>query len=309
MDFIHKAIKVNPQAHFGREVWQAVTVQYMLEAIDRPAILLDYDLTGNRLDQTVDLSQADSLLHPEMYTMFRNDREILEYVGDKVEDGKWLKATQLRENNIARVGAGEGWNKALVTDVREPVPFDEPTLGIIGMWRLGGGANPHFARTLGEIMLQVGQRHIAWCAYERAVRLADRFWPDPDIQRRFIEQCRRRQAAIESSLSADEVTQLRPRFEAELAHGERYQHAYQGYEAEHIRAGGSIDDPHFYDDFDAQNDPIASPPGQVEKYVVKLGPSPYDYINGPAILLGAGLAAFATACLMRLMDLRRAWPQ
>src|SRR5262249_43745550 len=32
--FIHKAIEVNPQAHFGREIWQAVTAEFLLAAID-----------------------------------------------------------------------------------------------------------------------------------------------------------------------------------------------------------------------------------------------------------------------------------
>ena len=43
-------------------------------------------------------------------------------------------------------------------------PFDEPTLGLVGMWTLGGGANPHFAMALGHLMESVQQRRIAWDA-------------------------------------------------------------------------------------------------------------------------------------------------
>ena len=68
---------------------------------------------------------------------------------------------------------------------RKPVPFDEPALGIIGMWRQGGGANPHFALALGETMLRVGQRYIAWCA-SSARRPGRPRLARPGIQRRFV---------------------------------------------------------------------------------------------------------------------------
>ena len=67
---------------------------------------------------------------------------------------------------------------------RMPTSFDEPCLGIVGMWRQGGGANPHFALALAETMLRVGQRYVAWTAYERASRLAERFWPDDAMRPR-----------------------------------------------------------------------------------------------------------------------------
>src|SRR5262249_37386001 len=160
------------------------------------------------------------------------------------------------------------WASAVKTTHRGPVPFDEPTLGIIGMWRAGGGANPHFALALGEIMMRVGQRDIAWNAYERAVRLSGRFWPDPQLQKQFVAHCRRRQAVIEAQLPEDARERLRPAFEAELAHGQRYQDAYQRYEAEQIKAGADIESPTFYDAFHAKQGPIASPVGQEDKYVV-----------------------------------------
>ena len=54
---------------------------------------------------------------------------------------------------------------------------------------------------------------------------------------------------------------LRPRFDAELAHGEAYQRAYQEYEAQKIAAGVPITDEHSFDEFYAGREPIASPLG------------------------------------------------
>jgi len=44
LDFIRKSIEVNPEAHFGREIWQAVAVEYMLAAIKNPQHLSKFDM-------------------------------------------------------------------------------------------------------------------------------------------------------------------------------------------------------------------------------------------------------------------------
>jgi hypothetical protein len=197
------------------------------------------------------------------------------------------------------VGAEEGWKEVFGTFPRAPVPFDEPTLGIIGMWRLGGGANPHFALALGEIMMRVGQRYVAWCAYERAVQLSDRFWPDEAIRQQLVQHCRRRQAIIEEQMP-EEVKEFRPRFQAELAYGRRYQEAYQRYEAQRIADGASIEDPHFYDAFHAEHGPIASPVGDAEKYVAKSENIGFAVqVVLASIVFFAGLFAFGTALGLR----------
>src|SRR5262249_22713689 len=36
LSFIHKSIEVNPEAHFGRELWQAVTAEFMLAVMEKP---------------------------------------------------------------------------------------------------------------------------------------------------------------------------------------------------------------------------------------------------------------------------------
>ena len=288
LNFISKSIEVNPEAHFGREIWQSRAGDFLLEAIDKPQILLERDLVGNPLAVEIDPSDRRSISSYEPgrtvedYGRYGFDRETILVIEDrKIANSAGYSRETLRK-----------W----ITGVGDPpnIPFDEPTLGIIGMWRLGGGANPHFALALGEIMLRVGQRSIAWCAYERAAQMADRFWPDAEIQKRLLEHCRRRQAVIEQQLPEEERAQLRPQFDAELAYGRRYQERYQAYEAERIAEGASIADEHFYDGFFATHEPIASPVGDADLLVVEHGEPVFEF-SWPRIVLSAGVFAFTTA--------------
>ena len=48
-------------------------------------------------------------------------------------------------------------------------------------------------------MLRVGQRYIAWTAFERAYRLKEHYWPEIRIQEGFGTHCRARQKLIEDS--------------------------------------------------------------------------------------------------------------
>src|SRR5207237_8021004 len=105
-----------------------------------------------------------------------------------------------------------------------------PGLGVIGMWGMGAGAKPHFALALGEIMFRVGQRRIAWTAYERAYQLREHYWPDAGIQKKFGEHCRSRQRSIENEMRNEDWEAARETFDKELQFGQRYQQEYQGYE-------------------------------------------------------------------------------
>jgi hypothetical protein len=260
LGFIRKSIEVNPQAHFGREVWQAVAVEFFLAAMTDPKLLLRYDMVGNRLN--IPWPDRDGSMHqPQRGFMKFGSRRIADFLANPGDENR---GRELRDQYIRKVGAEEGWKSAVATSHNQPVPFDEPVLGIIGMWRLSSGPNPHFALALGEIMLRVGQRYLAWCAFERAARLAEQLWFYPEIQRRFVQHCRERCGRIERSFGPAEAQQLRQRFDAELLHGQRYQKAYQQYEAERIRAGASIDDPHFYDAFYDKHGRIASPVGNAD---------------------------------------------
>lgn len=331
--FIRRSVLVNPEAHFGREQWQEAIAEFLLAAMDDPALLKTFDCLGNRLDlgieeildregnwidtgygRPTDAAFSQGKVTDLVPAFFHADAP--------VEDpARWEEFRAIREH-ITRVGAERGWEAVAVPSHRNPVPFDEPVLGIIGMWRQGGGANPHFALALGEVMLRVGQRYIAWAAYERAIRMAERFWPDPALQQFLCEHCRQRQSQIEQTLSfrapastrrppwqyvspppaEGTVATLRPQFEKELAHGEGYQRAYQEYEAARIAAGTAIQDEHFFDEFHAGREAIASPVGPEEWFVFVPRAKMYEYTAQRRWswgLFGAGLAAMGAALWSR----------
>ncbi len=325
LGFVRQSIAVNPEAHFGREQWQAVAVEFLLAAMDDPSVLKKFDLLGNWLDAeagdqapwgfTVD--SGDDYGRPADHE-FRSDWHVLGRLAEYARSGaraddpdRWEEIHWLRDY-ITKVGAERTeWKSLPIPSHRTRVPFDEPVLGVIGMWRQGGGANPHFALCLGEVMLRVGQRYIAWTAYERAARMADRFWPDPALQQFLRDHCKKRQGEIEATLPADEVARLRPRFEEELAYGERYQREYQEYEARRIAAGVPIADEHFYDEFHAGREPIASVPGP-EEWFATVPPNRrtgYDVWRFWAYaVFGAGLSAAGAAGLFWLTVWRRPRP-
>lgn len=279
LPWVRDAIKVNPEAHFGREEWQVELGQFLLDASMNPDVLLRRDMIGNDLEEEIrSLDGRSGMMMPARFT--HQVKRLLE--AREIDPDQ----RQSVRGYITRVGY-------------KPAPFDEPTLAIIGMWRYGAGANAHFSLALGETMLRVGQRYIAWSAFERASRLAESFWPNQHIQQRFIEHCRKRQELIESSLGASQRAALRPAFEKDLAAGQEFQRAYQQYEAEQIKAGRSIDDPNFYASFFANRPPIASDPGQTD-YITFISGGPFNLsLAIPLGFLTSGIFAFIAADIVR----------
>ena len=335
VDFIRQAVAENPAAHFGRERWQVVIAEFLQAAMADPQVLRRFDFLGNSLSLDI-----ETILNREAHwvenggygrpTTPRFSRlvipEVPEYFQPGVRPGDpafWERLKPIRAE-ITKVGAEEGWLGVDVPALRAPVPFDEPTLGIIGMWRQGGGANPHFALALGETMLRVGQRRLAWSAFERAERLADRFWPDPSLVEFCRSHCRSRQAAIEATLADrsprqgssqlvpwqqvspprpdDSPAQLHARFDAELAFGESYQRRFQAYEQDRIEAGASVDDPRFDDAFPPGPIPVASPVGAEEFFIgipharIRAYGAEFSRACG---LAGAGICALLAALILR----------
>ncbi|WP_422930455.1 hypothetical protein [Singulisphaera sp. PoT] len=325
-EFIHKSVAVNPNAHFGRERWQEAIVEFLLASMENPELLRKFDCLGNRLDPSVTgfsnpraISNGSGASTSQEYYPDVAVHRFPELNQPGIDPGSpdvWPKLRGARDW-VSRIGAEEGWAAVPVKAHRSPVPFDEPILGIIGMWRQGGGANPHFALALGETMFRVGQDHLAWSAYERAYRMAEKFWPDPETQQFLRDYCRKRQSAIENGIvqsfmrqpsgsddrgrdspaKFDSPDNLRAAFDAELAHGQDFQREYQRYEASKIDAGRSINDEHFFDEFYAGREPIASPVGPEEwlwdKDTVKSRARLNRFIQSCAAF-GAGLAAFVT---------------
>jgi hypothetical protein len=294
---VHESIRVKPDAHFGREIWQEVLEEFLLASLDNPQLLLEFDMIGDRLNAPVDPREPRVLT--DAIEWGRGQSQFAQWFLEKPESETGDRASlRMRfRAAIKQVGAEEGWASAVKTSQTAAAPFDEPTLGIIGMWRYGAGANPHFALALGEIMLRVGQRYIAWCAYERAVLVSEGMGPG-EIRTGFVRHCRERQQLIEEQLPPAEVARLRPRFQQELAFGQAYQQAYQKYEEDRIRAGASLDDPTFYDAFHAKHGPIASPVGEEDRFVTTR--EGLERVSVPLVVFLAGLSAFITGLLLRI---------
>lgn len=286
---IHEAIAINPRSHFGREIWQAVVLEYLLAALDNPEVLVKFDMAGNRLDEAAPFPGGKSW-QARGWSGRCGDAFAYLQIPEKEQDPARLQ--EFRQF-ITTLTPGAEWG-VLNTSHKGPVPFDEPTLGIIGMWRLGGGPNPIFAMALGEIMLRVGQGYIAWNAYERAFMLAGGI-PE-EVRQKFKDHCRARQRSIEASLPQAETPRLRFAFGANLQQGLQYQQEYQAYEARRIRDGASIDDPQFFADFEKAHGPIASPVGDEDRFVPRDAASPTFSL--PMMLLGAGTFAFAGALVV-----------
>jgi hypothetical protein len=335
VEFIRESVKVNPEAHFGRERWQAAIAEFLLASMDNPKLLLTFDCLGNRLDAGIDTMldregnwTQNGYGRPNLayFNYFTTHQDVPKFFESEVdlEDPKlWPELREIRKQ-ITKVGAEEGWDAVPVPSHRQPVPFDEPVLGIIGMWRQGGGANPHFNLALGETMLRVGQRYIAWSAFERGERMAERFWPDEAIQNSFREHCRKRRVEIEQSLiqseshsqNEDLVKVVAPPgpglqldFDQQLKLGTDFQSAYQSYEEEKINGDFSISDDHFFDKFTISHPSIATQPGSEEFFagisLEKKGA--YAARRGRAFgILGGGIAAsLAVGCFAFLNWFRR----
>jgi len=332
VELIRESVKLNPEAHFGRERWQLAIAEFLLAAMADPSLLMTFDCLGNRLDlETTAILDREAnwvetgygRAYDPTFARWKITKEAPEFFepGFPIDDPAWWPKLNPIRRHITKVGAEAGWEAVAVASHRAPVPFDEPVLGIIGMWRQGGGANPHFALALGETMLRVGQRSIAWSAFERASRLSARFWPDPALGSFLRSHCQKRQSQIEETFAEpprgpassqaarkgqfgppDEgatAGRLRSRFEAELDFGESSQRQAQRLEQSKIEAGASIDDP----DFLANPPSVASPVGP-EEWFVGVPPSRMESFKteyrSATSLFGAGLAAMGVAIAIRL---------
>lgn len=276
VDFTSKSLEVNPKAHFGREKWQLVAFDFLIDASQRPDLIRECDLIGNRLDRPIEIPKRQwrTAPYPEAEAIFGRPyietfTFSLHYDNGRDEYAAGLRDPARRDTirrHIYPVGGEAPPKESGNAKYGRRAPFDEPALWVIGEWRQGSGPSPHLALCLGEIMLRVGQRYLAWDCYERAARMADRFSPREELQQFLRTHCQARQEVIEGSLPSDEVLGLRSKFAAELAFGVAYQREYQAYEEHKIQAGENLNDEHFYDDFHAARGTIASKLGPEEWY-------------------------------------------
>ena len=123
----------------GGEIWQAIIAEFLLAvSVDRN-LLLKYDMVGNSLALN-SFPPWRSMAHDG-----KKPSDLGRRVAAHLQDSNDPEEAAALRSQISRVGKESG---DFPTSLNGPVPFDEPCLGIIGMWRLGGGANPHFALRL-----------------------------------------------------------------------------------------------------------------------------------------------------------------
>lgn len=303
---VERALALNPGAHFGREAWQVHAIRHFLQVASEAEFAARFDLVGHELSPErpfhyVQQREGGRWALREVRSALRRNEGRLSDLS--LDERLRVRAVIPRVGNeagyVERVGSFPRGTFDPTGVVPNPqgdlplvttVPFDEPTLGILGMWMLGGGPNPHFALALGSIMERVGQRRLAWDAYERALGLAERFSPRAEVRRALVGYCQTRQERLAEDLGIP-AEQLRSEHEQELARGVAHQEAQAAWEAAQIAAGADPSAPDFLGAFRAEH-PIASRPGGADERSYqggRRGPSLWRVLAFGA--LGAALGA------------------
>lgn len=171
------------------------------------------------------------------------------------------------------------------------MPFDEPALAIIGMWLYGGGPNPHFALTLGNLMRGFGQPYVAWAGYARAWQMRDRFGPGAEVLTAHVKQA---MAELTEELGQTE-DELWAALESEMDAGAAYRGAQAEYEAQHpdVLGDGALDA------FFAGRPAIATPPGKADTVFVETPGSEGPFRTWGIALWFAALGAWLAAGRLR----------
>ena len=322
LGLIERALEINPQAHFGREVWQAHLIRFFLRASEEPSLLRDYDCLGQSLKAWAPYDSLRRRMH------LAQVRGATGWSGG--EDPQVMEPSITPEQRLAlrrgipRIGEELTFSDDFApysypvpyTRLGQPpqeetgVPFDEPVLAILGMWMLGGGPNPHFALALGGTMERLGQRQLAYAAYSRAIAMGERFSPDPALRDYLVEHCEARRLAITGELGSHfrtkgnpiEPDALEAGFQRELARGLAYQGAQAEFEAAAIRAGSDVTSRDFLNELRASQGSLATRPGREDAFALK----PRGGLPLGVLLLLAAVGAWAGLGLERLLrGLRR----
>ncbi len=278
--FVRQAVRLNPGAHFGRERWQVVFGKHLLRAIEDPDWLLRYTALGADLED-----EPPASIRPD-YRVLWGIPELV--TGENTDlEARWAT----RQDRVPRLVPAPAWAEATGADA-EGAPFDEPVLGVLGMWMLGGGANPHSAAALGDVMERMEQRRIAFAAYARALDLKDRFWPEARVRAAWAQRIEGRMQRIAESLG-EPIEALLAEHRAGLAEGEAYQQKQAAFEAKVRAEGGDLLAEGALSPFVAQAGSIASPPGAADTIYVRQGSGRMPPLRlAMWVLLAAALGAW-----------------
>ena len=127
---IHRSVEVNPEAHFGREKWQAAIVEFLQAASQDPALLTKFDCIGNRLDLDIErilnreANWTDTRYGRPNFVQFTQRSHAQDEVPAFFEKGvdhddpdRWDELRSIR-TYITTVGAEEGWDTVDVASHR-----------------------------------------------------------------------------------------------------------------------------------------------------------------------------------------------
>lgn len=283
---LQEAVRINPAAHLGRETWQIVAVEHLLAVARDPSLHLRFDLVGDPLAQGParpakaiargHLSAGEwlfrSLDDPRALpprVLGRDSRFGPDWTPEMLDAHLTDIGRRHLRSSIATVGIDPAWVAAVGPSRRAPAPFDEPMLGLLGMWMFGGGANPHSALAIATICEAVGQRALAAEAYERCLGLAERFAADPAACEALRAHCRARQEVLAAAVAPDApaawLERLRRDHAAELAQALARRSALHAAEERQLAAGAQPDDPALDPAVLLGDPPLASDPGTADE--------------------------------------------
>lgn len=290
---LQDSVRIDPSAHFGRERWQIVAVEHLLAAARDPGLLRRFDLIGDQLDGAPehDQDRRSAWRHTKLFSGRRGlDLRFTAEFTQARADAEVSRNDRLTiRSHVQVVGGHPDWVAAVAGSRRCGAAFDEPVLGILGMWTLGGGASPHFALCLAAIMERTGQGSIAWEAYERAAALAGKYSPEPDTQVWLISHCRARQEAIAKSRGGEPWQRaMRAGMEAELASALAVRKDFQQWEEQRLAQGGALVDQAAEDAWWSQRPPLGSPTGTVdERHAMERDRDFYQFPQGLLLMVFA----------------------
>lgn len=133
VEYIKKALAVNPDAHFGREKYQLMIAEFLRDAKSRPA-LLDF---GSFVLPSIDPNGYVGLVPTTA----------------PIDPGMDALPPRVQ---LGRVGT------------EKLVEVNRAITGVVGIIRFGSGTNPHLFMALGDLLAARGDPHLAYRAYRRA---------------------------------------------------------------------------------------------------------------------------------------------
>lgn len=213
---IELAIKINPDAHFGREKYQLRLAKYLVALQDKDGTHPKTFLSVQYPPQPVPMpSSGATAADLQAYRKKQNEQ--------RPAMDKWAaEAQRVRDEWVA--------------------DREHAIEGIVGMIRFGTDQSPDLYAALGELLADRRDAHLAWRAYQRAIDLNFRDPAWANEQRNAVA----RMTEDKSEFSGDVIAH-------ERADADAWVKAYQQFEDDLIRAGRDPSDESLLAPFYAKN--------------------------------------------------------